>query len=356
LTHHKINERTLQSLGFDPENISALRDMNDKTTWTFTDNGIIRANGSDDIQGSTATIDDNGNLSVVGNVSLTGNLDTDGNANVDGNTTLIGTLTVTGASTLTGAVTMESTLNVSGATVIDDTLNVTGNVIDGNLNVISDTFLGGSTTPTATLHLAAGSATAGTAPLKFTSGPLLTAPEAGAAEYYNGHFYLTTEQSVRLAVALVNSVVTSTTTVTNTVTETSIFSKTYAANALHGDMLIDIYVSGSVSNDSASDDFSFNFKVGGTTTHTLSRVGGNVTNAGFELHYRLTIRSTGASGTFIDYSRYMEDGISPVAASEVATHSVDTTGSVTVEITMTWANAKAGNTFSVTQGFIHHNH
>jgi len=44
-------------------------------------------------------------------------------------------------------------------------------------------------TPTAVLHLKAGTATAETAPLKLTSGTLLTAPEAGAAEFLTDDFY-----------------------------------------------------------------------------------------------------------------------------------------------------------------------
>lgn len=41
----------------------------------------------------------------------------------------------------------------------------------------------GETTPTAVLHLKAGTATASTAPLKFTAGTLLTTPELGTFEY-----------------------------------------------------------------------------------------------------------------------------------------------------------------------------
>jgi hypothetical protein len=44
----------------------------------------------------------------------------------------------------------------------------------------------GTTAPTAKLQLAAGSAAAGTAPLKFTSGPLVSTPEDGAMEYNSG--------------------------------------------------------------------------------------------------------------------------------------------------------------------------
>jgi len=48
----------------------------------------------------------------------------------------------------------------------------------------------GLTSPTALLHLKAGTATANTAPLKFTSGALLTTPEAGTIEYLSNQFYI----------------------------------------------------------------------------------------------------------------------------------------------------------------------
>lgn len=45
--------------------------------------------------------------------------------------------------------------------------------------------------PMASLHLPAGTAAASTAPLKFTSGTVLTSPEAGTIEYDGTDFYLT---------------------------------------------------------------------------------------------------------------------------------------------------------------------
>jgi hypothetical protein len=51
--------------------------------------------------------------------------------------------------------------------------------------------VGGQTSPTAALHLPAGTATANTAPLKFTSGTALTTPEDGALEYHGSHLYFT---------------------------------------------------------------------------------------------------------------------------------------------------------------------
>lgn len=57
----------------------------------------------------------------------------------------------------------------------------------------SNTYFGDSvltTNTTAKVHIAAGTATASTAPLKFTTGTSLTTPEAGAMEYDGSNFFL----------------------------------------------------------------------------------------------------------------------------------------------------------------------
>lgn len=54
---------------------------------------------------------------------------------------------------------------------------------DGNVGISN------ITSPTAKLHIAAGTATASTAPLKFTSGTILTTPEAGVVEFDGVDFY-----------------------------------------------------------------------------------------------------------------------------------------------------------------------
>ena len=53
------------------------------------------------------------------------------------------------------------------------------------------------TTPTSLLHLAAGTASASTAPLKLTSGTNLTTAEAGAVEYDGTEFYATNSGASR---------------------------------------------------------------------------------------------------------------------------------------------------------------
>lgn len=61
---------------------------------------------------------------------------------------------------------------------------------DGNLQVQGSLYVGAaSVAPTALLHLAAGTASANTAPEKFTSGPLLATIETGTGEYNNARYF-----------------------------------------------------------------------------------------------------------------------------------------------------------------------
>lgn len=67
--------------------------------------------------------------------------------------------------------------------------------------------LGGiSTAPTARVQIAAGTATASTAPLKFTSGTNLTTAEAGAMEYNGTNLFFTRAGTTRESVICANSV------------------------------------------------------------------------------------------------------------------------------------------------------
>jgi hypothetical protein len=63
----------------------------------------------------------------------------------------------------------------------------------GVTRFVNDIFVGGlATAPTATVHIAAGSAAAGGAPLKLTAGTNLTTPENGAFEYDGTTLFFTT--------------------------------------------------------------------------------------------------------------------------------------------------------------------
>lgn len=73
------------------------------------------------------------------------------------------------------------------------------------MRLLSSGNLGlGVLNPSAVLHLQAGSSSADTAPLKFTSGVLLTTPENGAVEY-NGTDFFITSGGLRRKIALTNA-------------------------------------------------------------------------------------------------------------------------------------------------------
>ncbi len=198
--------------------------------------------------------------------------------------------------------------------------------------------------------LPAGTAT--TPPLKFTEGVLNTTPQEGAAEFTDGHLYFSPVDGERQGHSLTNNILTSTVTVTNTTVETTVFSWTIAANTLHAHQVVELLAVGSLTNAAAADDFTIRLKIDGVTVRTLSRIGGKVTDAGWEIIGDFTIRSIGVSGTLVDFFKYIEGGLTPLSSSGSATTAIDTTASHTISFTIQWNNAKAGNIFSVTQGHV----
>jgi hypothetical protein len=73
----------------------------------------------------------------------------------------------------------------------------------GSAYVTNKMYVGGTVVPTALIHLKAGTSTATTSPLKFTSGSLLATPESGSVEFNGDKLYLTiTSSSSRKEIAL----------------------------------------------------------------------------------------------------------------------------------------------------------
>lgn len=87
---------------------------------------------------------------------------------------------------------------ILGANVTGLSATLSNNIIlaDGDGVIRMQTISTGQTgfgvaAPTAWIHIQAGTATASTAPLKFTAGTALTTPEDGAMEYHGSHLYFT---------------------------------------------------------------------------------------------------------------------------------------------------------------------
>ena len=147
-----------------------------------------------------------------------------------------------------------------------------------------------------------------------------------------------------------NEVITSTTTVENTTTETAIYTGTSPAEEFDVGRLIELHVSGEVSNDSASDDFTLRVKIGGTTVSTFNPAISNVTNADWHVNMMMCIRSTGATGTTSNHTEAYIDGNTQYDNDETTT--VDTTAATDLEVTIQWDNAKATNVIDAYVGYI----
>ena len=149
---------------------------------TLGTSGVTAASYGSASSVATFTVDAKGRLTaaastpiVITQSQVTGLTTTDSPtfANVTGTTSLISPI-LYGGTGASGNLTLESTSHVTKGKII-----------------LSDSTGIGEAIPTATLHLKAGTATAGTAPLKFNSGVLLATEENGAMEYDGTNFYLT---------------------------------------------------------------------------------------------------------------------------------------------------------------------
>lgn len=206
----------------------------------------------------------------------------------------------------------------------------------------------GATALTAKVHIGAGTATAGTAPLKFTSGTALTTPEAGVLEYHNDRLHITNVASRRV-IDRTSDVITSTTTVTNTVTETAIYTGSIVANEFKVGNLIKVRARGVLTNATAADDITVNIYIGSTLVETFTPAIGVVTAAPWDAVFELCVRSVGVTGSVAFHGEVFLNGSNDEANS---IQTIDTTAAENLTVKVQWANAKVGNTISIYQGYL----
>ena len=154
-------------------------------TTTLTANKVMVGNGTsgvltptnlhwDNINGNLligTTSNSGQRLIVFGDSQFTSNTNTTLSVNSNGGVAVINLTNTAGTQSIYGG--------VGGSNAMDFYTNSAFRMrldASGNLGI-------GTTSPTAVLHLKAGTATANTAPLKFTSGTNLTTAEAGAMEF-----------------------------------------------------------------------------------------------------------------------------------------------------------------------------
>jgi hypothetical protein len=202
--------------------------------------------------------------------------------------------------------------------------------------------------------LAAGGTAAGSAPLKLTAGPLMTTVEEGALEFKGHTLYMTTFQ-VRRSVALVQEVPIADVTAT-AATETTVYSVPVAANYLTVGKHIEINLQGIFSSIAGPNGVvTIRLKYAGATITTFTTVAALNTNSPFDTVFNTTCRAigSGTTGKLLSWSEFAEGATSAtesVTRAAGALTNIDTTGSNTIDITVQFATANAGNAFTVQQG------
>jgi len=217
-------------------------------------------------------------------------------------------------------------------------------------------FFGGNTTPTATMHLAAGTAAASTAPVKLTAGTSLTTPEAGTIEYNGSYLQFTNDSLLRECLSGIIFTQTGDATISNSVDELPLIdggigTLTFPANFFIVGKTVRARIRGHMSTV-GTPNMTAKFKLNSTELVTTGVVGASkdITDNYFVVEIVFVCRSVGTSGTIVATGNFENDtgdnkseirsmvNINPIT--------IDTTIAQTLSMTFKWGTANAGNTIT----------
>ena len=222
-------------------------------------------------------------------------------------------------------------------------------------NTFIDTDVGigvSAANTTARLHLAAQTATAGTAPIKLISSATgMTTAEEGSLEFVDNKLCFTNIDTCRV-IDRTSDVAVSTVTVENTTTETTMWTGAMAANSLRAGNLFKFHADGIIQNGgaTAADQITLRIKVGGSTVATLAPVTKAIAvGSHWHIDANATQRTIGASGS---RAVHIDLVIDDNEAAVVAVATIDTTANMDVTVTAQWASDDADNIISLYQGYM----
>ena len=199
--------------------------------------------------------------------------------------------------------------------------------------------------------LAAGTATAGTAPLKFTNGTELTTPEAGVINYHDSKFCVTNVATCRV-IDRTSDVAVETVTVANTTDETELWCGAMPANSLKAGNMFKFHADGVVSNGgsaSADDQIKIRVKIGGVTKVTLEPSTKALDGDYWHIDANACQRTIGETGSRAIHIHLQIDDIETKLTTIAE---VDTTANMDVTVTAEWGSAKEANTVSLYQAYM----
>ncbi len=209
----------------------------------------------------------------------------------------------------------------------------------------------GVISPTAILHLKAGTAAANTSPMKFTPGTLLASPETGSLESnISGLFYTTLGD--RRSIVQGSQPIVGSTTVADTLVETVIYTTTLAANELIAGESLWTHIFGYMSTRPAGpgDTCTIRTYIGTSLVLTNTLTGKHITDEPISIEPALTIRSVGSFGTVFGYAKCEIANLS-YSSANTSTVVVDTTAVSSITISVQWDVANASNSITIAQGW-----
>lgn len=201
--------------------------------------------------------------------------------------------------------------------------------------------------------LPAGSTTAGTAPLKFTTQASgLATVEQGAMELI-GNSLQFTNLAVRRAIVQNSFLVTSDVAVTNTTTETEIASIPHGANYLEVGKKENILLQGTINSVSGAgaNTLTIRVKYAGTTYATFVIIEAARTTQNIEIHVMTTCRAIGNGTTSIQiHARSEIDNEANDATINTLATGLNSTVMQATSVTAEWSDASASNSLVILQG------
>lgn len=172
--------------------------------------------------------------------------------------------------------------------------------------------------------------------------------DTGLFSFANDRMYLTNVATAR-AIDRTSDVATSTVTVTNTTTETTVFTGSLPAGSLRAGNILKFNASGDITNASAADIVTIRIKVGGVEFASIQSPGSALSDDCWHIIGLVTIRSIGATGSM---AWHVDMDVAGTSDDDCDVDTIDTTSAEDITVTAQWNNAKSGNVFTLTQGFM----
>lgn len=222
----------------------------------------------------------------------------------------------------------------------DDASPVKSVVVDsaGRVGIVTDA-------PTAALHLPAGTAAAGTAPMKLAPGTLLTDPEAGVLEFDGTGIYLTPTNHRRFISFASDSIIATQT--ATTIAPTTLWTGITNANELKPYRVYTITGAGIFNNQGTGHHVTITVNFADTEIVGVTTLSNKYTADAVHISGYITIRTIGTSGTLSAFAEIISNDHVTQAVTESVEVNTEIVNNITIKAV--FDQEHANNWFKLTQ-------